>query len=164
MIYTVDTLGTDKNGAIRIRQHIDEADALKAARNALWWAENKGVAVNSLLVTDRDGSLRPVPIDEIRPPFFGSEVVANHVRIAANHLPPLERNAATENVQRGAWIGMIGAGALALDVESLDIFEIEDDYPMLSTLIQIAKDEAVPMLILDVDGTTRPDGEIFADE
>lgn len=157
-----------RQGAVRLERLVEARDERDAAQQALWLAETMGVSVNSVLVREKGertwGPIRAFACDDLRAPFYGADIARPGATINARHLPADERADLTRLVQTGGLQGLVGEGRVAVMTTSLDPMEIEDSLPTLSTLVQIATDEGIEWLVLDVTGSFLEEASIYPDE
>lgn len=157
-----------RQGAVRLERLVEAKDARDAAQQALWLAETMGVSVNSVLVREKQdkvwGPLKAFARDDMRAPFYGADIARPGATINARHLPAEERTDLTRLVQTGGISGLVGEGRVAVLTTGLDPMEIEDTLPILSTLVQIATDEGIEWLVLDVTGPFLEEASTYPDE
>lgn len=163
-----------RQGAVRLERLVEAKDARDAAQQALWLAETMGVSVNSVLVREKqDKGWGPLKAfargdafarDDLRAPFYGADIARPGATINARHLPPEERTDLTRLVQTGGIAGLVGEGRVAVLTTSLDPMEIEDTLPIMSSLVQIATDEGIEWLVLDVAGPFLEEASTYPDE
>lgn len=155
----------NRYGVLRIERHIEADKPSQAAQEAYWLAEVMGVHVTSVIIRAKKehgwGSITVMSPDDLRAPFYGAQATARTASINARHLPADERQRVTAMVQGNEIRGLVGYGSVALDCASIDPADIEDELPVLSTLIQIAGDESVAWLAFTEDGDVIESGKIY---
>jgi len=144
MKYRTAIIGTSAAGTIRLEVVADHWSVGQAARDALWYAESRGVEAAHIIVKEEgDPAARPHLIEpkEVRVPYYGAKHAGTIATLGAGNLPEEEQARASEALQQGELPGMMGKGRILLEVDAIDPLLIEDVLPTLSTLVQIARDE-----------------------
>lgn len=161
--FHITTIG-NRYGVLRIERHIEAEKPSQAAQEAYWLAEVMGVRVTSIIIRAKKehgwGSITVMSPDDLRAPFYGAQATARTATINARHLPADERQRVTTMVQGNELRGLIGYGSVALGC-CISPEDIEDELPVLSTLIQIANDESVDWLAFAEDGDVIEGGTIY---
>lgn len=153
--FHVTVTGKQDDQLVRLERLIEGKSSRLVATRALWYAQAAQIEPTLVLVKDREGEafartevFKP---DELRAGLFVVHARPS-VSISALHLPPEERVRVTVAINGGDLPGLVGSGRVMVRVASIDPLLIEDVMPILSTLLQIAGDEGLDWLSLEVEG------------